>query len=254
MFVALVTALTLAGGASSSSTSAPAASASPAAALREVVYKVSFTRRVKVSSEMYGGTVQNTESATNVSGQAPPFAETSTNVTDSGTVTVDVMQVAGDALGMRVTERWNGSTPSATYLGNVAPDGTVNFGGGQLNQCTLEILQYFGPAVMAGEPPNTGIEWKRTEPGQAADFDTKYSVGAIEGAVANIHEQTTIKSKSLAVMDSVETADVRYKPATLAPVSGRIVIHASRSGASSLTDVTTIANFDRVSDSRDNGT
>ena len=252
MFIALMTALALAGGASSSSASSASVSTT-AAPLREVVYKVSYTRTLKVSNETYGGSVQDNNAAGTVVGQAPPFAEAGSNATDSGTVTVDVMQVASDALGVRVTERWNGSTPSATYVGNVSPDGTVNFNDSQLNDCTRAILEYFGPAVMAGQPANTGAAWERMEKGQAADIDTTYSVGAIDGAIANIHEQTTVKSKSVAFIDSVETTDVKYKPATLAPVSGRIVMHASRSGASSLTNVTTIANFDRVSDSRDTG-
>ncbi len=250
MYIALVTALALAGGASSSS--APSAAASTTAApLREVVYKVSYTRKLKVSNETYGGSVQDNNAAGTVVAQAPPFAEAGSDATDSGTVTVDVMQVASDALGVRVTEHWNGSTPSATYVGNVAPDGTVNFSDNQMNTCTLAILEYFGADVMAGQPANTGAAWERVAKSKAVDIDTTYSVGAIDGAIANIHEQTTVKSKSVAYIDSVETTDVQYKPATLAPVSGRIVVHASRSGASSLTNVTTIANFDRVSDSRD---
>jgi hypothetical protein len=89
--------------------------------------------------------------------------------------------------------------------------------------------------------------------GKAADIDTTYTVGAISGAIATIHEQTTIKSKSVAYIDSVETTDVQYKPTMLVPVAGKIVMHASHSSASSVTNVTTIANFDRVSDSRDTG-
>jgi hypothetical protein len=252
MFIALVTALALAGGTSSSS--APSAAASTTSApLREVVYKVSYTRKLKTSNETYGGSVQDNNAAGTVVGQAPPFAEAGSDATDSGTVTVDVMQVASDALGLRVTERWDGSTPSATFVGNVAPDGSVNFGDRQLNECTNAILEYFGPAVMAGQPANTGAAWERTATGKAADIDTTYTVGAISGAIANIHEQTTIKSKSVAYIDSVETTDVQYKPTMLVPVSGKIVMHASHSSASSVTNVTTIANFDRVSDSRDTG-
>jgi hypothetical protein len=254
MFIALLTTLALAGGTSSSPAAASSSTSSGSATpLREVVYKVSYTRSLKVSNETYGGSVQDPNASGTVVAQAPPFAEAASDATDSGTVTVDVMQVAADALGLRVTEHWNGSTPSATYVGNVAPDGSVNFGDSQLNECTNAILEYFGPAVMAGQPANTGAAWERTATGKTADIDTTYSVGAINGAIANIHEQTTIKSKSVAYIDSVVTTDVQYKPATLVPVSGRIVMHASHSSASSVTNVTTIANFDRVSDSRDTG-
>jgi hypothetical protein len=37
----------------------------------------------------------------------------------------------------------------------------------------------------------------------------------------------------------------------LVPVSGKVIMHASRSGASSVTRVTTVGNFERVSDTRD---
>jgi hypothetical protein len=255
MFIALITALALAGGSPSAqaaaSSSAPAAA--PAAPLREVVYKVTFTRRLEVSNETYGGSVLNPVSAGAQSAQAPPFAQENSDATDSGTVTVDVMQVASDALGVRVKEQWTNSTPSATYIGNVGADGSVNFTDGQMNECTRAILEYFGPSVMAGQPANSGVGWTRTSKGATADIDTTYSVGAIVGAIANIHEQTTAKSKSVSMIDTVVTIDVQYKPATLAPVSGRVVMHASRPGASSVTNVTTIGNFQRVSDTRDTG-
>lgn len=254
MFIAFITALALAGG--SPSTQAATSSSAPADSaptpLREVVYKVTFTRRLEVSNESYGGSVQNPINASQVA-QTPPFAQANSDATDNGTVTVDVMQVAGDALGMRVKEEWTNSTPSATYFGNVGADGSVNFLNGQMNECTRAILEYFGPAVMAGQPANAGVAWTRTSKGAAADIDTTYSVGDIVGAIANIHEQSTVKSKSVSLIDTVVTVDVQYKPALLAPVSGRVVMHASQTGASSVTNVTTVGNFQRVSDTRDTG-
>jgi hypothetical protein len=240
MFLALMTALAMSGASpSASSTAAPAA----AAPLREVIYKVSFTRQMSVSNETFGGGSAANSLLTNSASQA--FAERSTDAADTGTVTIDVMQVAADALGIRVTERWNGATPAGTYQGNVAPDGSVNFRDSLMNEC-------FGASFMADQPA-AGVRWERTEKGTAADLDTVYTVGAIDGAIANIHEQTTVKSKSVALIDSVTTADVQYKPAMLAPVSGRIVTHGSRSSASSVTNISTISNFDRISDSRDQG-
>ena len=248
MIVALITALAL----SSPTAGQPASSSavSSATPIREVVYKVSFTRRLSVQNETYGGSISNNENATS---SAPAFAEAGSNASDNGTVTIDVMQATDTALGIRVTERWDGSTPSATYLGNVTSDGAVNFGGGQMNECTSAILEYFGPAVMDGQPANAGVSWERVAKGANADVDTVYSVGAIDGSVANIHEQSTVKSKTISLTDTVVTTDVKYKPATLVPVSGQVVMHASRSSASSVTNISTIAHFDRVSDTYDKG-
>ncbi|HEY7982100.1 MAG TPA: hypothetical protein VID19_11515 [Candidatus Eremiobacteraceae bacterium] len=248
MILALMTALAVSGGASSSTSSAPAPAAT--APLREVVYKVSYTRQANVSNETFGGGSPANSMLTNSASQA--FAERSTDATDTGTVTIDVMQVAADALGIRVTEHWNGATPAGTYQGNVAPDGTVNFRDSQMNECTALILEYFGAAFMTDQPAQ-GVRWERTAKGTAADLDTVYTVGTIDGAIAKIHEQTTVKSKSVALLDSVTTADVQYKPAMLAPLSGRIVTHGSRSSASSVTNISTVSNFDRISDTRDQG-
>src|SRR5579863_8032529 len=96
---------------------ADASAATTAAPLREVVYKVSYTRRLEVSQESYGGSIENDNGPSPVVNQAPAFNQANGDASDSGTVTVDVMQVAGGALGLKVTERWDGSTPSATYLG-----------------------------------------------------------------------------------------------------------------------------------------
>lgn len=253
MFLALFLATALQNPGPVAAANAPAitvAATTAATPLREVVYKVSFTRKLNVSNETYGGSISNNEA---VSTQAPPFAEAGGDATDSGTVTVDVMQVADNAIGIRVTEQWTGSTTSATYLGNVASDGSVNFTGGQLNDCTHAILEYFGSDVMAGQAANVGAAWSRSGQGPDASVTTDYSVSEIDGAIAKIHEQSTQKSKSIALMDTVLTEDIQYKPSTLVPVSGMIVMHASRSSASSVTNITEIGHFDRVSDSRDKG-
>jgi hypothetical protein len=253
MIIALLTALLVSG--TGSPTPAPMNASAPVnvatSPLREVVYHVTFTRRMEVSSETYGGSVGNPVT-TDVT-QAPAFNHANGDASDSGTVTVDVMQVADDALGVRVTEHWDKGTPSGTYLGNVAADGTVNFKDGQLNECTREILEYFGADVMADQPANAGVTWSRIVKGQSADVSTVYTVGAIVGAIANIHEVSTVKTKSVAVLDSLVTIDVQYKPTMLAPISGRVLVHASQSGPSSMVNVTTVDNFERVSDTRDTG-
>jgi hypothetical protein len=248
---AIIAALAASGGASASPASAAGGGQITAATpLREVVYKVSYTRRLQVSNETFGGQVQNVQLTQ--SAQAPPFNESNNEQTDSGTVTIDIMQIGDDALGMRVSERWTGSTPSGTYLGNVASDGSVNFrDAGQMNECTRSILEYFGTDVMAGQPANTGVAWSRTATGQGADVTTTYSVGDIIGAIASIHEQSTVSSKSVAAIDTSVTTDVQYKPAVLVPVSGKVVLHARQSGASSVTNISTVANFERISDTRD---
>ena len=248
MILAHLIALALAAAAAAPAAASGGAASAP---LREVVYKVTFTRMLEISNETYGGQIQNTQLTQ--AAQAPPFAQANSNAGDTGTVTVDIMQVANDVLGIRVFEKWNGSTPSAMYQGNVGSDGSVNFTNGQMNECTRAILEYMGADVMDGQAANSGVGWTRTERGQAADITTTYAVGDIVGAIANIHEQTTVTSKSVALIDSTTTTDVQYKPAMLVAVSGKLVMHASRSSASSVTRVTTIGHFERVSDTRDSG-
>src|SRR5580700_10517183 len=103
MLIALLTALIVSG--TGSPTPAPLNSSAPAtvatATLREVVYHVTFTRRMEVSSETYGGSIGNPVT-TDVT-QAPAFNHANGDASDNGTVTVDVMQIADDSLGLRVT-------------------------------------------------------------------------------------------------------------------------------------------------------
>src|ERR1700724_276578 len=80
--------------------------ASPAAApIREVVFRVSYTRHERLSEESYGG------------GYDPRPVVQGADQSDEGTVTVDVMAVAADTLGLRVTESWNQRPRPATFLG-----------------------------------------------------------------------------------------------------------------------------------------
>jgi hypothetical protein len=224
-----------------------AALASPAP-IREVVYKVSFTRRLDANQEVYGGQVADESGHMH---QNPPFNTKQGIATDRGTITIDVMQVAGDILGVRLTEHWEGSTPSDTYLGNVGADGSVNFSNPQVSDVSKTILGFFSPGFLGGRYVDKGVSWTQNASGAGLTVSSKYTIGNIDGSIAAVDESTTIKSNSVHSMDTLTTGSITYKPTKLVPISGTVHSLGYRSDAETSTDVTTIINFQRVSDSLD---
>jgi hypothetical protein len=224
-----------------------AAIASPAP-IREVVYKVSYTRRLDANQEVYGG---QTVDAMGHAHQNPPFNSKEGIATDSGTITIDVMQVAGDMLGIRLTEHWQGSTPSDTYLGNVGADGSVNFSNPQVSDVSRTILGFFSPGFLGGRYVDKGVSWTQNASGSGLNVSSTFTVGNVDGSTASVDETTTIKSNNVRSMDTLTTGSITYKPTKLVPISGTVHSLGYRSDAETSTNVTTIINFQRVSDSLD---
>ncbi len=224
-----------------------AAIASPAP-IREVVYEVSFTRRLDANQETFGGQVADSAGHMH---QSPPFNSKEGISTDNGTITVDVMQVAGDTLGIRLTEHWEGSTPSDTYLGNVGSDGSVNFSNPQVSDVSRTILGFFSPDFLGGRYADKGVSWTQSASGLGLNVTSTYSIGNIDGPIASVDETTTIKSDSVRSMDTLMTGSITYKPTKLVPISGTVHSLGYRSTAETTTDVTTVINFQRLSDSLD---
>lgn len=216
--------------------------------IREVVYKVSFTHRLDANQEIYGGQVSDDSGHVH---QNPPFNSKEGVTSDSGTVTVDVMQVAGDTLGIRLVEHWDGSTPSNTYFGNVGADGSVNFSNPQVTDVSRTILGFFSPGFLGGRSVDKGISWTQTASGSGLNVNSTFTIGDIVGPVASVAETTIIKSNNVRSMDTLTTGSITYKATKLVPISGQIQSLAYRSDAETSTDVTTIIHFDRVSDTLD---
>jgi len=217
-------------------------------AIREVVYKVSYTHRLDANQEIFGGQVSDDSGHMH---QNPPFNSKEGLASDSGTITVDVMQVAGDTLGIRLIERWDGSTPSNTYLGNVGSDGSVNFSNSAVSDVARTILGFFSPGFLGGRYVDKGMTWTQTAAGQGLDVTSTFTIGDVDGPVASVEETTTIKSSSVRSMDTLTTGSITYKATKLVPLSGQIQSLAYKSDAETTTDVTTIIHFDRVSDTLD---
>jgi hypothetical protein len=225
-----------------------AAAISTSSPLREVVYKVSFTRLLDSNQETYGGEIIDAMGKVSMS---PPFNSKRGIATDSGTISIDVMQVAGDVLGIRLTEHWDGTTPSSTYLGNVGADGSVNFTDPQVSDTSRSVLSFFSPGFLGGRDVDKGVTWTRTASAQGLDVSSTFTIGDVVGTVADIDEMTIIKSHSVRSMDTIMTGSIMYKPTMLVPISGKIESRANRSDAETTTDVATVIHFERVSDSLD---
>lgn len=226
-------------------------SANSAAPLREVVYKVSYTQRAQKDVGAFGG-YDNSPNAGAENGGAPIAQRGS--VSDEGTVTVDVMAVANNALGVKLSESWRLHPRPQIFQGSIAPDGSLNFGTQPISEVSASLLPFFGPLVSNGQQLDPGTKWTVLGENSAVSVSTTYSVKSVNDSGVVLDELQTIKTKGALGMDSSVGGTIVYLPSKLVPISGKLTRHSSRSGAST-TDIEDLTlNFERTSDTNDKGT
>ncbi|HME80986.1 MAG TPA: hypothetical protein VKF82_02805 [Candidatus Eremiobacteraceae bacterium] len=229
----LISAVTIFAFAAAPAPSATPAPAAPAGPLREVTYKVSFSDRTYSGGEHYSG-----------------YSSQSNVVADSGTVTVDITGVIGDALAVDVTEIMNKTGTPAKYSGSVLPDGSVNFPPDSIKPVTRALLQYFGTQFVPADKIAPDATWDVNEERGGVSVKTNYKVTKVDGAVVTLAEKQTIK---IATQNATVTTDgtVTLKPSLLVPMSGDLHQVISRLSVSGETRDDVSMRFDRSSDSRD---
>jgi hypothetical protein len=203
------------------------------APLREVVYKVSTSLEVSGNVQSYEG------------------MNTSNNfVTDQGTVTVDIMVIQNNVLGMDVTEVMDKKGTKSKYQGNVTADGVVNFSPSSINDASRELLPYFGPQFLALDAPNVGSKWVTSLTRSGAKVDTQYTVTKIDGPLLTlgVNQKVAIQSNGAA---GNTTGSVVFKPSLLVPVSGDLHKVFTQTTPEGFVKQTLSVHFERVSDSRD---
>jgi hypothetical protein len=203
------------------------------APLREVVYKVTTSLQISGNTQSYSG-----------------MGSTNQYTTDNGTVTVAVMAIQNNVLGVDVTELFNTKGRPATFQGNVTADGTVNFAAGSINDVTRELLQYFGPQFLAATTVDVGAKWKTSLVRGGATVDTTYSITKMDGPLLTIKEQQNVKMQATGATGTT-TGDVVLKPSLLVPVKGDIQKVISQSTPEGFQKETLSLHFERVSDTRD---
>ena len=232
--------------------SAPAASAPPAAdaPLREVVYKVSYTHHQSLNVQAFGG--YDTGGGGNVGGAngGAPISQRA-DVSDEGTITVDVMAVAHDAIGVKLTETWRQHPRPQVFQGEITPDGSLRFGSQPITEVAASLLPFFGPKFSNSQALDVGVKWTSNDDGPVASIATTYEVKSINDNRVTIAETEVIKAKGAAGMDSSISGSVVYLAPKLVPISGKMVRHSSKSGASDTDVVDMILNFNRTSDTLD---
>ncbi|HVA35993.1 MAG TPA: hypothetical protein VNJ51_00090 [Candidatus Dormibacteraeota bacterium] len=204
--------------------------------LREVVYHASFTRRESLSQEHFGA--------------IPPDSYGHTTG-DDGTITVDVMAVGKGTLGIKLVEAWKHSGQTYTFLGNVAPDGSVNFGSQTISPCSRELLPFFAPRFAPADDLVKGGSWVAKYDGKTVGVKTTYAVSNIDGAVVKLSEARAITVKAALGMNADTSGWVTYEPSRLVPLAGELTTLQQRASASSSDTIQTVVDFTRVSDTRD---
>ncbi len=225
--------------AAATATAAPSPTAAADAPLREVVYRVSFTRHERLSGESYGG------------GADPRPVLQGADQTDEGTVTVDVMAISADTLGVRLKETWKERPRPATYFGNVAPDGAVHFGDQPISEASSILLQIFGTKWMHDQPLDSGAKWDVKYSNREASFLTNYEVVGMNADTVTVRETQTVQVQSVHGLNAFMTGTIEYKAALLVPVEIKLERRSSRGDADTSDVETMVLNIDRVSDTLD---
>jgi hypothetical protein len=218
-----------------------AANAAPGRPLREVVYRVSFSRRTNETHEFFHGD------------HPDQYKSSISLAADSGTITVDVMQVAGDALGLKVTELWNtvtGGRP-VSYTGSVAPDGSVNFGPSTLSDVAREILPLFAPQFAQDKTLEQGAAWNVNFDRSNIHATTRYTVSSIDGDLVTLAKAEDVKVIGARGGNYTERGTIRFKPSLLVAVSGDLEKRMSSDSASDSAQQTLGLHFERLSDTRE---
>jgi hypothetical protein len=230
MLVALIVGALLA---ASATPSAQPATTTAAPLLRQVVYNVA------ISAKNAGSTIQ-------YEGRSSGGATSS----DRGTVTVDVMAVANDSLGIEVIELMNSKGSPYHFKGAVGPDGTVVFELGTIGDVTRELLRYFGPQFLPPDKISVGQSWTNNFDRSGAQVQTQFTITKVDGELMTLHEQQKVKFKTRNQTVTTEGTIV-IKPSVLAPISGDVLTRIEGFTGQSETVEELTLHFERVSDSRD---
>lgn len=219
------------------------ASASPVAQarpLREVVYRANYSRRSNAVRERYRGATGD------------QYGANLDVVSDSGTITVDVVAVADDGIGIRLTEQFGNPPRPQTTTVIVLPDGTLRYGENDLNDASVALLPFFAAKfVDVDQNLDVGSSWTRRLSGGPYAIATKYTVEKIDGPIITLNEARTIRNRTASGSDATVTGSVDYKPKLLCPISGALTERTSSMGLDYSEDITLSLQFQRVSDSND---
>jgi hypothetical protein len=193
--------------------------------LREVIYHVSYTRRVS--------------------------ATVGTALTDHGTVTVDVMAVSNNALGLKVTERWSKNPTSLVALGTVEPTGNIVFAPGALNDVTDQLLPYFAPQLVPQKPLVPGVAWTVKDDRKSLTAKTSYSVVSVQGTSVTISVKQVVTVRDTTHSQISSSGTVVYEPRLLVPLSGDFTKRLALRISGAPQNVTLALHFARSSDTRE---
>jgi hypothetical protein len=202
-----------------------AAAAVKAAPLREVVFNVSYERRVGAS--------------------VTPVSR------DHGTVTVDVMAVRNNALGVKITERWTRNPTAVVALGTIEPAGQLDFAPGALSDTTVQLLPFFAPVFAPQDLGAVGIAWTVNENRPPLDARTRYSVTGIQGTAVTIKIAQSISISDATHARISASGAVVYEPRLLVPLSGDITRKLTATLGASAKTITLQLHFARASDTRE---
>ncbi len=238
MFATLLIAATLL----ASSTPTPAAPApSPSAVqtvpqagpMRVVTYNVTWSTNIVHGEMGYGG-----------------LNQVQSNHADRGTVSVAVMAIQDENLGVEVTETMQRGGGPFKFKGVISPTGIVTFPAESISEVSRELLRYFATELIPPNDTEIGSTWQTVYDLHVVKVQNQYKVIKIDGDLLTLQSTQQAKFNTFSGTTTSEGTIV-LKPSILAPVSGTVrkIIDEFISGDQQREEYN--LQFDRVSDSLD---
>jgi hypothetical protein len=211
----------------------PAAATGAATPLREVVFNASYTDL-------------NTQNVTDYYGNK----QYDSHKSDRGTITVDIMEIASEEIGLRVTETWDSTGTPHVYTGNVGTDCSVNFAPNSIQMITRQLLPYFCRGLGTQHAYALGEKWVVNGPPRTGVVES-FDVQKVDGPRVTVHENRVSNTSTVEVGDFSGESTVVYEPTKLVPISGAYDLRFAKSEFATIEEDTVTMKFDRTSDTLD---
>ena len=222
--------------------------------LREVVYKVTSLTTQSLSRGTFGGYVPNPDAHNNSRmGSSGAFEPAPTSKTagshQEGKITIDVLDVVGDVVHVRLAEDFVSRASPYSYEAFVEPNGLVRYNAEAPSSIAEYLLPLFGTRFAASATLANGDSWHIALKTEAVSVDDKFTIMGRDGAVLMLDESGSVKMTSARGMNLDVRGKLKYKPSLLVPISGDVDERGSRSTADTLNQIETNVHFERLSDS-----
>jgi len=223
------------------------------AVIREVVYKVTSLTTQSISAGTFGGYVPDPNERPRSHQGNAAFEPAPTSRTggshQEGKITIDVLDVVGDVVHVRLSEDFASRAAPYSYEAFVEPNGLVRYNADAPSPIAEYLLPLFGTQFAASPTLSNGDSWHVVLNTGVVNMDDMFTIMGRDDQVLLLDENGSVKLTSARGMNLSIRGKLKYKPSLLVPISGDVQEWGSRSTADTFSEIQTEVHFERLSDS-----